>query len=61
MIPDKPKVLEQAKQIDARPGSADARYKLADLLTQCSPNASVPKDSIAWNMMGSVGKEIEET
>lgn len=33
------------------------RYKLADLMAQCDPNAPMPDDLVAWERMPDVGKE----
>lgn len=33
------------------------KYKLADLLAQCDPNAPMPEDLVAWDRMPSLGTE----
>lgn len=55
MNTDNQKNTEQAQPINAKPSKV--RYKLDDLLAQCNPNTPAPKDSIPWDVMGSVGYE----
>jgi antitoxin ChpS len=34
------------------------RYTLSELMAQCDPNAPVPEDMKAWDLMAPVGKEV---
>lgn len=37
---------------------AKPKYKLADLMAQCDPNAALPDDLAAWGSTTPVGREV---
>ncbi len=42
----------------SKAGGSRKKYKLADLLAECDPNAPMPEDLVEWDRMIPVGKEI---
>ena len=44
--------------LQPQPKKARKKYKLAELLAQCDPNAPYPEELKEWDNMSSVGREV---